>query len=149
MFKVHIVEAAHLAHSEPSLSSAFKRCVDKGASKVVLMPYLLTHDDRKLDELRESLAQCASGYPQIGCSVSRSLGSLDRLLELVHRAVLVEAEALGNKGIVDIVPESAVLVNDEGSGASIGSPGPASGVPSKRKKLRGNSSSMSVLTYVP
>lgn len=37
-----IVEPAHMELAEPSIATAFGRCVDRGATRIVVMPYFLS-----------------------------------------------------------------------------------------------------------
>src|SRR5699024_1357573 len=54
-----IVEPAHMQLAEPSISTAFDRCVQRGARRVVVCPYFLLpgrHWDKDIPELAQKAA---------------------------------------------------------------------------------------------
>jgi hypothetical protein len=42
LYNIEIVEAAHMELSEPSIATAFRRCVDQGANKIICHPFFLS-----------------------------------------------------------------------------------------------------------
>ena len=69
-----IVEAAHMELAEPSIGTAFDRCVAAGAATVVLAPYFLgpgNHWDRDIPALA---AEAAARHPGTRWLVSAPLG---------------------------------------------------------------------------
>ncbi len=55
-----IVEPAHMELAEPSIATAFDRCVQRGAKRVVISPYFLLpgkHWDRDIPALAKEAAQ--------------------------------------------------------------------------------------------
>ncbi len=59
-----IVEPAHMDLAEPSIATAFDRCVKRGASLVVIQPYFLSpgrHWQRDLPQLAAAAAQHHDG----------------------------------------------------------------------------------------
>jgi sirohydrochlorin ferrochelatase len=139
MFKVQIVECAHLSHSEMSLSAAFRSSIEKGASKMVCMPFTLSRDDRVFEEIRREASRAAAEYQHISVVVSRPLSQLDGLFEIMHRAVIAESQEVilnhHSKDMVrDSLDENVIFVNEEGSHTPTVS---VSSQPTKRKKLRG------------
>lgn len=61
MFDYPIVEPAHMELAEPSIATAFDRCVERGAKRVVVCPYFLLpgkHWDEDIPNLtREAAAK--------------------------------------------------------------------------------------------
>lgn len=69
-----IVEPAHMELAEPSIETAFGRCVARGATRVVVMPYFLLpgkHWDRDIPQLA---AAAAARHPGVGHVVTAPLG---------------------------------------------------------------------------
>lgn len=69
-----IVEPAHMELAEPSIATAFRRCVERGASQVVVHPFFLfpgRHWSQDIPRLTEYAAQA---FPRIPFLVSAPLG---------------------------------------------------------------------------
>ena len=82
-----IVEAAHMELAEPSIGTAFDRCVAAGAATVVLAPYFLGpghHWDRDIPALA---AEAAARHPGVGWLVTAPLGPDPLLMDIVERRV--------------------------------------------------------------
>jgi len=82
-----IVEPAHMELAEPSIGTAFDRCVAAGAVTVVLAPYFLgpgNHWDRDIPALA---AEAAARHPGVGWLVTAPLGPHPLLMDLVDRRV--------------------------------------------------------------
>jgi len=82
-----IVEPAHMELAEPSIGTAFDRCVSAGAVTVVLAPYFLgpgNHWDRDIPALA---AEAAARHPGVAWLVAAPLGPHPLLMDLVDRRV--------------------------------------------------------------
>ena len=82
-----IVEPAHMELAEPSLTSAFDRCVAAGASTVAIAPYFLgpgSHWDRDIPALA---AAAAARHPGVRWLVAAPLGPDGALAEIIARRV--------------------------------------------------------------
>jgi len=94
-----IVEPAHMESAEPSIGTAFDRCVAAGARTVVLAPYFLgpgSHWDRDIPALA---AEAAGRHPGIGWLVTAPLGPHPLLMDIVeHRVDHCLAHAAGTGG---------------------------------------------------
>jgi sirohydrochlorin ferrochelatase len=63
-----IVEPAHMELSEPSIQTAFDRCVARGAQRVVVVPYFLwpgKHWDQDIPNLTREAAAKHPGVPYL------------------------------------------------------------------------------------
>jgi sirohydrochlorin ferrochelatase len=82
-----IVEPAHMELAEPSIGSAFDRCVDRGATVVAVAPYFLgpgNHWDRDIPDL----AQVAGArHPGVRWLVAAPLGPDPQLMTIVEGRV--------------------------------------------------------------
>ena len=82
-----IVEPAHMELAEPSISTAFDRCVAAGAACVVVAPYFLgpgSHWDRDIPELT---AEAAARHPGVRWLVAAPLGPHPLLMDIVDLRV--------------------------------------------------------------
>ena len=77
-----VVEPAHMELAEPSIATAFDRCVAAGAGTIAIAPYFLgpgNHWDRDIPALAEA---AAAGHPGVRWLVAAPLGPDPRLLDL-------------------------------------------------------------------
>ena len=82
-----IVEPAHMELAEPSLATAFARCVVRGARRVVVMPYFLwpgKHWDRDIPRLTAAAAQ---GHPGVSFLVTAPLGLHPMLNQVIEARI--------------------------------------------------------------
>ena len=82
-----IVEPAHMELAEPSIATAFARCVQRGARLVVIHPYFLLpgrHWDRDIPALTSEAAQRFPGVPFL---VSEPLGKHPLMAEIVAERI--------------------------------------------------------------
>lgn len=69
-----IIEAAHMELSEPSIDTAFERCVTRGAKRVVVIPYFLLPGKHWEEDIPELVKEAASRYPGIEFLVGAPIG---------------------------------------------------------------------------
>lgn len=60
-----IVEPAHMELAEPSIATAFGRCVERGAKTVVVFPYFLLPGRHWSDDIPRLSADAARNHPGI------------------------------------------------------------------------------------
>ena len=80
----HIAEAAFLELAEPDIDSGGARCAERGAGRVVLVPYFLSagvHVRRDLTAARDRLA---ARFPAVEFRLAEPLGPHALLLEVVE-----------------------------------------------------------------
>ena len=69
-----IVEPAHMELAEPSIATAFGRCVDQGARTVVVVPYFLLPGRHWDEDIPRLAAQAAAQHPGVAYLVTSPLG---------------------------------------------------------------------------
>ena len=87
-----IIEASFLELAEPDILEGGRRCVERGAGRVLMAPYFLSmgvHLVRDLADAREELSRT---YPNIVFELGRPLGPDPLLDELVKNRVRELAE---------------------------------------------------------
>ena len=60
-----IVEPAHMELAEPSIDTAFARCVDRGATTVVVFPYFLLPGRHWNEDIPRLAAAAAKKHPHV------------------------------------------------------------------------------------
>lgn len=72
--KYEIVEPAHMELAEPSIATAFERCVQRGAERVIVFPYFLSPGRHWKDDIPTLVAQVAQKHPDIEWLVTAPFG---------------------------------------------------------------------------
>ena len=74
--------------AEPSLDTAFKNCVEKGAKKIICHPFFLTEGRHVQEDIPLLLEKAASKYPNIEYTMTAPTGNLeDHLLKLIDHSL--------------------------------------------------------------
>jgi len=92
------VQPAHLAFSEPTLATAFARCVAQGARGVVIFPYFLLPGRHSMHDIPQLARQAATAHPGIPYAVAHPLGvhqGLCRIVEDGIRSCIAAAHTTG------------------------------------------------------
>jgi sirohydrochlorin ferrochelatase len=85
--RYEIVEPAHMELAEPSIRSAYARCVERGARRVVVCPFFLGPGKHWTSDIPRLTAQAASAFPATSYHVTMPLGIDDLMLELLNKRV--------------------------------------------------------------
>jgi sirohydrochlorin ferrochelatase len=94
-----IVEAAHMEIAEPSIATAYGRCVQRGASRVVVCPYFLGPGKHWTGDIPALTAAAAAKFPGTCYHVTQTLGLDDLMLELLNKRV---AHCFDNQFLCDV-----------------------------------------------
>ncbi len=84
--KYGVVEAAHMELAEPSIATAYGRCVD-GATQVIVAPFFLGPGKHWTQDIPRLTAEAAAAHPQTRYHVAQTLGIDDLILELLDKRV--------------------------------------------------------------
>jgi len=79
-----VVEPAHMELAEPSIETAFRRCVERGAQRVVVMPYFLLpgrHWDQDIPQLTR---RAAAAHPGVEYLVASPIGLHPMMLGVIQ-----------------------------------------------------------------
>lgn len=69
-----VVEPAHMELSEPSIATAFDRCVARGAGRVVVMPYFLLPGRHWRHDIPQLTREAARRHPGVAYLVGSPIG---------------------------------------------------------------------------
>ena len=82
-----IVEAAHMELAEPSIATAYARCVERGASRIVVAPFFLGPGKHWTQDIPRLTADAAAAFPATSYHVAPTLGIDELILELLNKRV--------------------------------------------------------------
>jgi sirohydrochlorin ferrochelatase len=84
-----IVEPAHMELAEPSIATAFARCVEQGAKLIAVFPYFLGPGRHWSEDIPRLAAEAASPYAERGVRhlVTAPLGLHPLVLEVIGQRV--------------------------------------------------------------
>ena len=78
-----IVELAHMEIAEPTIAQGFARCVEQGASFVVVHPFMLAPGRHVQEDLPRLVAEAAASHQGVSFVLSAPLGSHDGIIDAV------------------------------------------------------------------
>ncbi|MDE0938432.1 MAG: hypothetical protein OSA43_00600 [Pirellulales bacterium] len=70
-----IVEAAHMELAEPSIATAYSKCVEAGATQIVVHPYFLLPGRHWDSDIPRLAAEAAARHPDTSYLVTQPLGA--------------------------------------------------------------------------
>lgn len=82
-----IIEPAHMELAEPSIAMAFDRCVNRGARRVVVMPYFLLPGRHWSSDIPQLTAEAAAKHPGIEFMVAAPLGLHPLMMQIVESRI--------------------------------------------------------------
>jgi sirohydrochlorin ferrochelatase len=80
-----IVEPAHMELAEPSIATAYANCVQRGARRVVVVPFFLGPGKHWTQDIPRLTADAAARFPETAFHVSPTLGIDDLILDLLDK----------------------------------------------------------------
>ena len=96
--KHEIVEAAHMEIAEPSIATAFDKCVARGAERVVVLPFFLGPGKHWTQDIPRLAAEAAAKHPGIHYHVAPTLGIDDLILDLLDKRLM---HCIGHEYVCD------------------------------------------------
>ena len=82
-----IVEPAHMELAEPSIGSAYARCAERGATRIIVCPFFLGPGKHWTSDIPRLTADAAKAFPHTEYHVTMPLGIDDLILELLAKRV--------------------------------------------------------------
>ena len=82
-----VVEPAHMEIAEPTIATAYARCVSRGATTVIVCPYFLGPGKHWTTDIPHLTAQAAADHPGTRFHVTRTLGIDDLMLQLIDKRI--------------------------------------------------------------
>jgi sirohydrochlorin ferrochelatase len=85
--RYEIVEPAHMELAEPSIATAYARCVERGAERVIVCPFFLGPGKHWTQDIPRLTAEAAAKFPKTRYHVTPTLGIDDLILDLLEKRV--------------------------------------------------------------
>ncbi len=82
-----IIEPAHMELAEPTIRTAFDRCVERGARFVVVAPYFLAPGKHWREDIPALAAQAAAHHADISYLVTAPIGLHPLMCEVVQERI--------------------------------------------------------------
>jgi sirohydrochlorin ferrochelatase len=82
-----IVEPAHMELAEPSIATAFGRCVERGAKTVVVFPYFLLPGRHWSEDIPRLAAEAAGRHPDVRYLVTAPFGLHSLMWQVIRERV--------------------------------------------------------------
>jgi sirohydrochlorin ferrochelatase len=82
-----IVEPAHMELAEPTIATAFGRCVERGARRVVVCPFFLGPGKHWTQDIPRLTAEAAAKFSGVQFHVAPTLGIDDLMLQLLDKRI--------------------------------------------------------------
>jgi sirohydrochlorin ferrochelatase len=82
-----IVEPAHMELAEPSIATAFARCVERGAKTVVVFPYFLLPGRHWNDDIPRLAAAAAANHPGVRYLITAPFGLHPLMAEVMRQRI--------------------------------------------------------------
>ena len=83
--RYEIVEPAHMELAEPSIATAYARCVERGAQRIVVCPFFLGPGKHWTQDIPRLTAEAAGRFPGTTYHVTPTLGIDDLILDLLDK----------------------------------------------------------------
>ena len=78
-----IIHAGFLELAETLIPDGIKKCVDEGASSIVVLPYFLNSGRHVIEDIPEIVNATKSLYPETDIKIAPHLGSSERMMDLL------------------------------------------------------------------
>jgi sirohydrochlorin ferrochelatase len=77
------IQAAFLELTSPSISESIERCVEKGATEVIVLPYFLSAGRHVSEDIENALTPKRLEYPQLTITIKPHIGAADGMAEML------------------------------------------------------------------
>lgn len=83
--KYSVIEPAHMELAEPSIETAYRNCVQKGADFIVICPFFLGPGRHWQQDIPSLALEASKKFPGTNYHVSKPLGVDDLILDLLEK----------------------------------------------------------------
>ena len=80
-----IVQSSFLEIAEPSIEDGGAKCVERGATKVVMLPYFLSPGRHVVEDLTAARTKLCERFPAVRFSLAEPLGSHPLILDVIEQ----------------------------------------------------------------
>ncbi len=93
-----IIEPAHMELAEPSIATAFDRCVERGAERIIVTPYFLLPGKHWQEDIPNLAAAAAAKHPGVAYLVAAPIGLHPMMKQVIESRVEHCLEHAGGSG---------------------------------------------------
>ena len=83
--RYHHVQASFLELAEPDIAGGGAKCVQAGATDVILLPYFLSPGKHVAEDLTAARDRLADQFPQVRFTLAEALGRHPLLLDVIEQ----------------------------------------------------------------
>lgn len=78
-----IIHAGFLELSETLIPDGIRKCVDDGASEIIVLPYFLNSGRHVVEDIPGIVEQTRAEYPDVDIRIAQHLGASDLMMDLL------------------------------------------------------------------
>ena len=104
---VPIQEISFLELTEPSIHEGYKKCIQKGATEITVVPIFLIAAGHIKKDIPEILTSLRNQYPNVAVTVKDPFGVQEEILDAIAELVRIESGILS--------PQDSILIVGRGS----------------------------------
>lgn len=78
-----LVDYAHMELAEPSIDSAINKCVQNGATEIIVHPYMLSPGRHATKDIPDLAHKAAAKHSGLKISVTEPLGISEKIVEVI------------------------------------------------------------------
>jgi len=82
-----IIEICYMSKLGPHFPEVFERCVERGATKIIVVPYFLHSGLHLIEDIPDLLREKARAYPHVKLILGKNLGFDECLVDLVIKRI--------------------------------------------------------------
>lgn len=79
----NIIHAGFLELAEPLIPDGIKKCVDDGATSIIVLPYFLNSGRHVVEDIPDIVEQTRPNYPDVDIKIAKHLGASDLMMDLL------------------------------------------------------------------
>lgn len=100
---VEIQEIAFLELVEPDIVQGIKNCVERGATKIAIVPLLLLTAQHAKEDIPAEVEKARSMYPHIHFTIGRPFGIHDKLIDTIYKRIMEQQIEISRKAEVLLI----------------------------------------------
>ncbi len=78
-----IIHAGFLELAEPLIPDGIKKCVDDGATSIIVLPYFLNSGRHVVEDIPDIVEQTRPHYPGVDIKIAQHLGASGLMMDLL------------------------------------------------------------------
>lgn len=100
---IAIQELAFLELAKPTILDGIAKCVERGATRIAVVPILLLAAQHAKEDIPQLLAQAQAKFPHIVLTVGKPFGIHPKLIDTLYERIVAQQPAIGAEAEVLLV----------------------------------------------